>query len=243
MQNAISHNRSLLSAKSVVKGLKLDCLLLERGKKYIPDSIDLIITLGGDGTLLEAAHFAGNVPILAVNSMPEYSVGFFCIANASNLESVLRKIQTGKLRPKKINLLEAKIGNKKMMPLAVNDILVTKESPAETLSYSISIGKKRESQRSSGVWVSTSAGSTGGIGSAGGKRMKLAKKGMQYLIREPMKRYDLHKGFVGPNKTIEIIPETDKCFIYIDGNKNRHHVPLGERLSIRNSESLLNIFI
>ena len=44
-------------------------------------SYDLVVTVGGDGTLLAASHLLGpETPVLGVNSAPEHSVGFFCAA-------------------------------------------------------------------------------------------------------------------------------------------------------------------
>ena len=53
-----------------------------RGIDYL--KYDLIITVGGDGTFLEAAKHAKHQIILGVNSAPDHSVGRFCIANKYN---------------------------------------------------------------------------------------------------------------------------------------------------------------
>ena len=43
---------------------------------------DLVVTVGGDGTLLDAAGWVRDEPVLAVNSAPGYSVGVFTGADA-----------------------------------------------------------------------------------------------------------------------------------------------------------------
>ena len=45
---------------------------------------DLVVTIGGDGTLLAASHAIGDTPILGINSAPDFSVGFFCSGRLGN---------------------------------------------------------------------------------------------------------------------------------------------------------------
>ena len=47
------------------------------------DEFDLVVTIGGDGTVLHASHFIGTTPVLAVNSSPRTSAGFFTAATAN----------------------------------------------------------------------------------------------------------------------------------------------------------------
>src|SRR3989338_7022356 len=52
-----------------------------RGKNINYSKFDLVISVGGDGTFLEAARKSKGNVILGVNSAPNYSVGRLCIAN------------------------------------------------------------------------------------------------------------------------------------------------------------------
>src|SRR6202044_3416558 len=52
-------------------------------------NVDLVISVGGDGTFLDASHYLEGVPILGVNSATSSSFGHFCIANKNNVASVL----------------------------------------------------------------------------------------------------------------------------------------------------------
>jgi NAD+ kinase len=52
-------------------------------------NIDLLISVGGDGTFLDASHYLENVPILGVNSATSSSFGHLCLANEKNVSSIL----------------------------------------------------------------------------------------------------------------------------------------------------------
>ena len=61
----------------------------------------LVITVGGDGTVLDASHKIftqdddGTTMLLGVNSDPVRSVGFLCAARADNFAAVLKKVVDG----------------------------------------------------------------------------------------------------------------------------------------------------
>jgi NAD+ kinase len=57
----------------------------------------LVVSVGGDGTLLAASHCVSDVPILGVNSAPRYSVGFFAARRAEGLERSIGEAVEGKL--------------------------------------------------------------------------------------------------------------------------------------------------
>jgi NAD+ kinase len=208
---------------------------------------DLIITIGGDGTVLAASHVAGKIPILGVNSMPKTSVGFFCAANASSFKQKLSDIRRGNLRFKSLPLLEVLIDGKRLPYLALNDILFAAASPAETVQYTIQVGRRKERQRGSGVWMAAGPGSTAGICSAGGKVTSVASRRIQYLARElypiPGTIYRLRRGFVSPGKSIRLLSEISDGIAYLDGTKITYPVHRGAVISVRIAQRKLSIFL
>ena len=63
------------------------------------DDCDLVVTLGGDGALLWASRlFGAQVPIVAINTAPKDSVGYFCAGDRTALADVLGDALRGKLR-------------------------------------------------------------------------------------------------------------------------------------------------
>jgi len=208
---------------------------------------DLIITVGGDGTVLAASHFAGHCPIFGINSAPQTSTGFFCLAGPQNFRRYLGTILKGKRRPVLLPRLEVKINGEKLPYPALNELLFACRLQGETARYRIRIGKREEEQKSSGVWVATGAGSTAAIYSAGGKKDSPYSKRLQYWVREPFlypkNNYRLVKGFLKLRQKITLISEMRSGMIFIDGGKLNYHVPRYARVTARGGVSPLKIFL
>jgi len=60
---------------------------------------DLVVTVGGDGTLLAASHRVNETPILGVNSSPSHSVGFFCGATKGKVKRTIALALSARSRP------------------------------------------------------------------------------------------------------------------------------------------------
>jgi NAD+ kinase len=213
---------------------------------------DLVITVGGDGTALSASHYIRGGQMLGVNSAPGDSVGHFCSVNRKNFAARLDSILAGKWKPKALARLQVTLDEKPLPELALNDVLIAHECPASTTRYLLKVGratsgKKEEEHRSSGIWISTAAGSTAGIGSAGGKKMPLGSKRIQYLVRElyrePKRAYALTRGFVEADDEIVVASKMSAGEMYIDGAKTRYDFPFGTRAKITIAEHSLKIFL
>src|SRR5499425_2751999 len=76
-------------------GLPYDCLY--RGEFTSVAGYNLVLSVGGDGTFLEVARSAGDLPLLGVNSDPERSTAFFCAANSHTIRPHLEALLAGKL--------------------------------------------------------------------------------------------------------------------------------------------------
>src|SRR5258708_5156489 len=76
--------------------------------------VDLMISVGGDGTFLDASHFIGDVPILGINSATSSSFGHFCLANENTIGKTLDGILSGEVKHHKLTRLELTL-NKKVL--------------------------------------------------------------------------------------------------------------------------------
>jgi NAD+ kinase len=208
---------------------------------------DLVISIGGDGTLLCASHYVREGMMIGVNSAPGDSVGHFCSANRENFAERLDAILELKWRPVELARLQITLDGKPLPELALNDVLIAHYCPAATTRYLIEIGDHFEEHRSSGVWISTAAGSTAGIGSAGGRRMPLRSRHIQFLVRElyyePGRKYELTRGLVPPDSGVTIASKMPDGRIYIDGARSQYLFPFGARAHIEIAQESLRLFL
>jgi len=242
-----AHDAAVERVAELLDGMDVEHSIVDRSKLRRGGRVDLIITVGGDGTFLTAAHRAGDVPILGLNSMPGHSVGFYCSANVKNIERILRGIESSKLKPKELPLIEARIGSELMPSFPINEILFAGSSPSDMVRYTISVDGVREKQRSSGVWVAAGPGSTAAIRSAGGRAQSITSKKLQYIVREPYvsarHKYRKKGGFLKVGAPIKIISEISGTHIYIDGNCARYPVGCGETFTAKVSKKELKVFL
>ncbi len=230
----------------------LNLLGMSTTTKYRKDlqkvgAYDLVLTVGGDGTVLETSHFLTTQPLLGVNSAPDESTGALCGARMSTFLSTMIDLMTGSKQVMKVPRLKVKVGNKKWPDLALNEILFANRSPAGTSRYLIQVGKHLEEQKSSGVWMSTGAGSTAAMSSAGGRPLTPTFKGMQYWVRELVQSGHhtprLQRGILPKDKSLKLIPTTRQSAVFIDGNHIEVPVEYGETVTVSSNQSPLKLIL
>jgi len=162
--------------------------------KGLTSKKQLIISLGGDGTLLNASHFVGGkTKLLGINSCPTYSVGYLCAANPSNMEGIISQI-LNEVSEKIIPVRRLKVcvdSSDQNLPLALNDVLICNKHPAASSRYEISVqnleinGSDHEIHISSGIWISNAAGSTAAISAYGFPPLPIHDSKVYVACREP----------------------------------------------------------
>ncbi len=175
---------------------------------------DLIICVGGDGTVLNSVnHIQEKIPILAIKSSTK-STGALCDVCDEKFEFTLEKILNDDFELKEWTRAEGIFKSKSSY--ALNEIFVgAKHSPSMT-KYEIEIGDEVEIQMSSGIVIATGAGSTGwynNIYGSDGKFPRTAKE-LRYIVREHKieNNYKMIKGHINSGETIRI-----KSHINVDG--------------------------
>ena len=157
----------------------------------------------------------------------------------------LQSLLSGHIKPHRLNRLDVKIGRHKAMESALNDVLFSHASPAATTRYKLTVGKKSEVQRSSGIWICSAAGSTAAVAASGGKPLPLGSRKMEYVVREPYSpsvQYSLLKGILPDVRQIKIESQTENGIIYIDGSHIQYPAPRGTKITIQGSKNPLKIF-
>ena len=208
-----------------------------RGKNIDYSPYDLVITVGGDGTFLEAVRRVKNQVIIGVNSAPEYSVGRLCIATSKNFGKILSKILAGDFKIVNLHRIQVQFSKNQKPVNALNDVLICHQNPAMLCRYYAQIGRIKEEQRSSGVWISTAVGSSGAIKSAGGKVLPQFDKRMQYMPRElyqgKLTRYKLRGGVLGSSDSVKVVSLMRRGMVYIDGAHQRVGFEYGDAIQIK----------
>jgi NAD+ kinase len=222
-----------------------------RARRALADA-RLVISLGGDGTLLAASHWVTGAALLGVNSAPLSSVGYTTIARRSNIARILGRIARGTLLPRPVARLEVELAGERLPP-ALNDVLLAHEQPAATSRYRLHVdagsggrGRQAESHRSSGLWVATAVGSTAGIRSAGGAPMPLGDRRLQFRARElyraPGRTVRLEAGFVAPDRQLMVESAMEAGWIFLDGSRLAIRFPFGTRAIFRVAREPLLLF-
>ncbi len=205
----------------------------------------LVVTVGGDGTLLAASPWVTGAALLGVNSAPRSSVGYLTFARRSTIARVLARIERGTLLPQPVSRLEVELDGQ-VLPPALNDVLVAHERPAATSRYRLKLGRKTEQHRSSGLWISTATGSTAGIRSAGGRAMPLTARRLQFrareLYREPDRDVTLESGFVPAGEELVVESAMQSGWLFPDGSRRSASFPFGARAVFRLAEQPLLLF-
>ena len=143
----------------------------ERPREQLPALVDLLIVLGGDGTLLAAARLLGEhtVPILPVNLG---GLGFLTSVTLDELYPILQQVIEGKHRISERVLLQAEVirdGNVVARQRALNDAVLNKGPLARMVDLNLQIdGSYVCSYKADGLIISTPTGSTAYSMAAGG---------------------------------------------------------------------------
>jgi NAD+ kinase len=241
------HQETLRQAKTALRDLGARAVFRYRPEPLPEEGAwDLIVTLGGDGTLLWASHLAdSSTPMLAINSAPDTSVGYFCAGGGDNVHEVLAAALGGTLRSSRLARMRVDVGDNVISTRVLNDALYCHESPAATSRYILEYGGDQERQMSSGVWVGPSAGSTAAIRSAGGKVLPTGSQKIQFVVREPYRgvdnKYRLVKGMVAPGEDVKITSRMTKGRIFLDGSQKVYSIEIGDRVRVALSDEPLTL--
>jgi NAD+ kinase len=213
--------------------------------KNIDHKFKLVISVGGDGTFLDCSHHLWKTPILGVNSDMQQSVARLSGSNGMNFSKVLDGYLSGLIKPLLIWRLDFFINGKKNPTPVLNDLLISTLSPAGTSRYILKAASRTEEQMSSGVWVSSAAGSTAAVLSAGGKSFRVTAKQFQFVAREVYHRkFGIRrflKHVLKEGQTLEIISYMRQGRIFIDGSNLVEPFKVGDHLKIKISPRPLKV--
>ena len=127
----------------------------------------------------------------------------------------------------------------------LNDVLVCHRNPAALSRYYLKIGHHKEEQKSSGLWVSTAAGSSGGIYSAGGKVLSDQSRSFQYRPRELYRRkgssYKLNGALLRSSQILSVTSLMREGVVFVDGSHVCLPFSFGTTVKIKKSSHPLKV--
>jgi len=169
---------------------------------YLPSFIfsekNLIVVIGQDGLVANTAKYSKNCPIIAVNPDKNRYDGILLPFDTSNFVGGIENVISDHYNAKTVRFAEAKLNDGQRL-LAFNDLFIGISSHISA-RYKISYNNQLEEQSSSGLIVSTQAGSTGWLSSVFNmaygitnlfeknlklKRPKLKDDELLFAVREP----------------------------------------------------------
>lgn len=235
------HYESVAEVQRVLNQLRVNYMMMVRSKPFDEKNFDLVITVGGDGTFLESSQYLKKIPILGINSNPKESVGHFCAIHVSEFYKFLHRRSFSTMLASR---LQVTIDGKKQRP-ALNDVLITNIHPASTSRYTVKIGSRKEEQKSSGMWISSSMGSTAAILGAGGRRLDKRGSRFQIKIREPYiqhgKKLKMDRLILSENQKLKIISGMRDGRVFMDGTKRVSSFILGSEVVVSGNAPKLKI--
>jgi NAD+ kinase len=134
--------------------------------------LDILITLGGDGTLLRGARLlkGAQVPVLGINLG---RVGFLTAATREQAEEALERLASNRFVTERRRTLQAAIvsarGEMAQLPVALNDLVIHKGGVARLIRLNVRVdGEDVGNYSADGLIIATPTGSTAYSLSAGG---------------------------------------------------------------------------
>ena len=134
---------------------------IERG--FVPNftfgADDFVVTVGPDGLVVNTAKYLAGQPLFAVNPDPARIDGVLVAFTATGAAAHLRPALRGEFKRKRVTMAQVSLNDGQTL-CAVNDLFVGQRTH-QSARYQLTLGRQTETQSSSGIIISTGAGSTG----------------------------------------------------------------------------------
>jgi len=190
----------------------------------LKDEVDLLISLGGDGTFLRSIEYVknNNIPILGINTG---RLGFLASTKKENIEKSIEKIFKKKFKIEERSLIKISLEGDKQLdsqfPYALNEISVVRKDTTSMVNINTSLnGIHLNSYWSDGLIVSTPTGSTGYSLSCGGP---IVMPGSENFIITPVAPHNL-------NVRPLVISDKYEIKVKVEGRAKQFLVALDSRI-------------
>jgi NAD+ kinase len=189
-------------------------------KAELPGLSDLLIVLGGDGTLLSMARAVGDlgIPIMGVNLG---GLGFLTATTLDEMLPSLEAVLEGRMIVEARLMLKTRVlrnGAAVFEHMALNDVVITKSAMSRIINLAVSVeGQYATAYRADGLILSTATGSTAYSLSAGGP---IVSPALDAIVLTPICSHTLtNRPIVLPaSHRIEVTVQSDQeIMLTVDG--------------------------
>jgi NAD+ kinase len=211
--------------------------LADRGHQVIegPDDdgarLDLVIAIGGDGTVLRSARRAAatDADVLGINLG---ELGYLAEVERDAWEEALTAYFGGQHRTEERLLVQARLGDGTLLPPALNEVVIEKQALGRTIRMAVAIdGGYFTSYVADGLIVATPTGSTAYSLSARGPIVDPSHRALIMTAVSPHSLFD-RSLVLGPSSVVEVTVKGDRdAAISIDGQQHGL-IAVGETLTI-----------
>jgi NAD+ kinase len=226
---AARKDAQVLGIKSEIR--RLNCAAIGVTPEELGQRSDLVVSLGGDGTMLRAMRLADGqrAPVLGVNLG---KLGFLAEVDVPDLPGALSAIDEKRFTVEPRLAVDAIIGGQTIT--AFNDVATVRFPGQPTAKVEVrAAGHPFVSYAADAVVVATPTGSTAYSFSAGGPIVSPAVEALVVTPAAPHAGYD--RGLVlsiQDSLTLEILPTSGRLAVEVDGAVAAH-VDVGDRIELR----------
>jgi NAD+ kinase len=213
-------------------------------KEKMPLAVDMVVVLGGDGTLLAAARTLQKrrVPLLGVNLG---GLGFLTEITLNELYPMLEQILRGNYKTDERMLLEVRVWRKEQVIdefTVLNDVVINKGALARIIELETSVDQAYLTTfRADGLIISTPTGSTGYSLSAGGP---IVYPSLQSIIITPICPHNLtNRPIIVPKEaviTVTLCSGDAEVFLTLDGQVG-FNMKLQDRMEVKKGEGCISL--
>ena len=223
MQLVLIANPARVEAQSTADRIReaagragIRCIAPPEGTDRVPDGTDAIVVVGGDGSVIRAAHLAcrNDLPLMGVRCG---RVGFLTEISEEGFPDALRRFQQGDCFETVRSMLDVSINGGEPVP-CLNDVLVFKRSFSGVAQLDFSIdGNRVGTLFGDGIVIATPTGATGYSLSAGGP---IVADGLDAMLITPICPHTLHiRPVVASMDSTVRVYVSDNCFVASDGDE------------------------
>lgn len=203
--------------------------------EVLDPSFDLLVSVGGDGTILRAITFVQDlgIPIIGINTG---RLGFLATIQVDGIENAIQDIIDGKYRISERSLLSVETTPKNetitSLNFALNEVAVSRKNTTSMITVETHLDNEYlTSYWSDGLIVSTPTGSTGYSLSCGGP---VITPGTNSFVLTPIAPHNLSARPL-------VIPDTTEIQLKVDGREEQHLVSLDSRIATLDNGTLIKV--